>query len=64
MTTGRNSDLAATASQTAVRSKDGVSWVTTPINPTRVGDPPALGYRLRRPSLRAARLPRSPTPTQ
>jgi hypothetical protein len=61
MTTGRNSDLAATASQTAVRSKDGFSWVTTPINATRVGDPTALGYRLRRASLRAARLARAAT---
>ncbi|MFI5001311.1 MAG: virulence factor SrfC family protein, partial [Reyranellales bacterium] len=61
MTTGPNSDLATTASQTAVRSKDGFSWVTTPVNATRVGDPTALGYRLRRASLRAARLARAAT---
>ena len=61
MTNGTNSDLAATAGQTAVRSKDGFAWVTTPVNASRVGDPTALGYRLRRASLRAARLARAAT---
>lgn len=59
MTNGTSPELAASAAQTAGRIKDGLAWVTTPLNAARVGDPTALGYRLRRASLRANRLARA-----
>jgi len=61
MTNGTTPDLATIAGVTAVRTKDGFAWVTTPTNASRVGDPTALGYRLRKASLRAARLARAAT---
>lgn len=59
MTQATTSDLAAAATQTAERSREGVAWVTTPSNAQRVGDPRELSYRLRQASWRANKLARA-----
>ncbi len=59
MTPIDNVQLAAIASSTAQRCKDGVAWVTTPTNAARVGDPTALVYRLDQYALRARRYARA-----